>query len=158
MSDLKKISSALISVFHKDGLAPIVQKLNDLGVSIYSTGGTQKFINDLGIDVIAVESVTDYPSILGGRVKTLHPKVFGGILNRQENPSDREQMQQYNIPQLDVVIVDLYPFEKTVSSGATQEDIIEKIDIGGISLIRAAAKNFKDAVCVSSMEMITLNF
>ena len=107
MSDLKKISSALISVFHKDGLAPIVQKLNDLGVTIYSTGGTQKFINDLGIDVVAVESVTDYPSILGGRVKTLHPKVFGGILNRQDNPSDREQMQQYNIPQLDVVIVDL---------------------------------------------------
>ena len=152
MSDLKKISSALISVFHKDGLAPIVQKLNDLGVTIYSTGGTQKFINDLGIDVIAVESVTDYPSILGGRVKTLHPKVFGGILNRQDNPSDREQMQQYNIPQLDVVIVDLYPFEKTVSSGASQEDIIEKIDIGGISLIRAAAKNFKDTICVSSME------
>ena len=151
MSDLKKISSALISVFHKDGLAPIVQKLNDLGVTIYSTGGTQKFINDLGIDVIAVESVTDYPSILGGRVKTLHPKVFGGILNRQENPSDREQMQQYNIPQIDVVIVDLYPFEKTVSSGASQEDIIEKIDIGGISLIRAAAKNFKDTICVSSM-------
>ncbi|MGY8920423.1 MAG: bifunctional phosphoribosylaminoimidazolecarboxamide formyltransferase/IMP cyclohydrolase [Flavobacteriales bacterium] len=152
MSDLKKISSALISVFHKDGLAPIVQKLNDLGVTIYSTGGTQKFINDLGIDVVAVESVTDYPSILGGRVKTLHPKVFGGILNRQDNPSDREQMQQYNIPQLDVVIVDLYPFEKTVSSGASQEDIIEKIDIGGISLIRAAAKNFKDTICVSSME------
>mgnify|MGYP000607058384 FL=1 len=121
MSDLKKISSALISVFHKDGLAPIVQKLNDLGVTIYSTGGTQKFINDLGIDVVAVESVTDYPSILGGRVKTLHPKVFGGILNRQDNPSDREQMQQYNIPQLDVVIVDLYPFEKTVSSGASQK-------------------------------------
>ena len=152
MSDLKKISSALISVFHKDGLAHIVQKLNDLGVTIYSTGGTQKFINDLGIDVVAVESVTDYPSILGGRVKTLHPKVFGGILNRQDNPSDREQMQQYNIPQLDVVIVDLYPFEKTVSSGASQEDIIEKIDIGGISLIRAAAKNFKDTICVSSME------
>ena len=155
MSDLKKISSALISVFHKDGLAPIVQKLNDLGVTIYSTGGTQKFINDLGIDVVAVESVTDYPSILGGRVKTLHPKVFGGILNRQDNPSDREQMQQYNIPQLDVVIVDLYPFEKTVSSGASQEDIIEKIDIGGISLIRAAAKNFKDTICVSSMEDYT---
>ena len=126
MSDLKKISSALISVFHKDGLAPIVQKLNDLGVTIYSTGGTQKFINDLGIDVVAVESVTDYPSILGGRVKTLHPKVFGGILNRQDNPSDIEQMQQYNIPQLDVVIVDLYPYEKRVSSAASQEYIIEK--------------------------------
>ena len=155
MSDLKKISSALISVFHKDGLAPIVHKLNDLGVTLYSTGGTQKFINDLGIDVVAVESVTDYPSILGGRVKTLHPKVFGGILNRQDNSSDKAQMQQYNIPQLDVVIVDLYPFEKTVSSGASQEDIIEKIDIGGISLIRAAAKNFKDTICVSSMEDYT---
>ena len=149
MSDLKKISSALISVFHKDGLAPIVQKLNDLGVTIYSTGGTQKFINDLGIDVVAVESVTDYPSILGGRVKTLHPKVFGGILNRQDNPSDREQMQQYNIPQLDVVIVDLYPFEKTVSSGASQEDIIEKIDIGGISLKAFAAKCLLAAMSIA---------
>ena len=152
MSDSKKITSALISVFHKDGLAPIVKKLDEQGVLIYSTGGTQKFINDLGIDVIPVEDVTDYPSILGGRVKTLHPKVFGGILNRQDNDSDVREMGQYNIPQLDVVIVDLYPFEKTVASGASEQDIIEKIDIGGISLIRAAAKNFKDTICVSSME------
>jgi len=147
-----KITSALISVFHKEGLAPIAQKMNELGVKIYSTGGTQKFINDLGIEVIPVETVTDYPSILGGRVKTLHPKVFGGILNRQENQSDQQEMAEYAIPQLDVVIVDLYPFEKTVASGAAEQDIIEKIDIGGISLIRAAAKNFKDTLCVSSME------
>ncbi|MAM30327.1 MAG: bifunctional phosphoribosylaminoimidazolecarboxamide formyltransferase/inosine monophosphate cyclohydrolase [Flavobacteriaceae bacterium] len=152
MSDTRKISSALISVFHKDGLEPIVKKLDELGVMIYSTGGTQKFINDLGVNVIPVEDVTDYPSILGGRVKTLHPKVFGGILNRQDNESDVREMGQYNIPQLDVVIVDLYPFEKTVASGASEQDIIEKIDIGGISLIRAAAKNFKDTICVSSME------
>ncbi|MFK5981659.1 MAG: bifunctional phosphoribosylaminoimidazolecarboxamide formyltransferase/IMP cyclohydrolase, partial [Flavobacteriaceae bacterium] len=148
----KKITSALISVFHKDGLEPIVKKLNELGVKIYSTGGTQKFINDLGINVIPVEEVTDYPSILGGRVKTLHPKVFGGILNRQNNEGDVAEMKEYNIPQLDVVIVDLYPFEKTVSSGASEAAIIEKIDIGGISLIRAAAKNFEDTICVSSME------
>ncbi|MDC8003047.1 bifunctional phosphoribosylaminoimidazolecarboxamide formyltransferase/IMP cyclohydrolase [Aureisphaera galaxeae] len=152
MADSKKIASALISVFHKDGLAPIVQKLDALGVTIYSTGGTEKFINDLGINVVPVESVTDYPSILGGRVKTLHPKVFGGILNRQDNESDVAQMEEYNIPQLDLVIVDLYPFEKTVASGASEQDIIEKIDIGGISLIRAAAKNFKDTLCVSSMQ------
>ncbi len=148
----KKITSALISVFHKEGLEPIVKKLNDQGVTIFSTGGTQKFINELGIDVIPVEDVTDYPSILGGRVKTLHPKVFGGILNRQHNQSDVKEMESYNIPQLDVVIVDLYPFEKTVASGASEADIIEKIDIGGISLIRAAAKNFADTLCVSSME------
>ncbi len=152
MADSKKIASALISVFHKDGLGPIVKKLDELGVVIYSTGGTEKFIKDLGIEVIPVESVTDYPSILGGRVKTLHPKVFGGILNRQDNESDVAQMEEYNIPQLDLVIVDLYPFEKTVASGASEQDIIEKIDIGGISLIRAAAKNFKDTLCVSSME------
>ena len=152
MSDIKKVSSALVSVFHKEGLAPIVQKLNALGVKLYSTGGTQKFINDLGIDVIPVEAVTDYPSILGGRVKTLHPKVFGGILNRQDNEGDIKEMAEYGIPQLDIVIVDLYPFEKTVASGASEQDIIEKIDIGGISLIRAAAKNFKDTICVSSME------
>ncbi|MCH9661457.1 MAG: bifunctional phosphoribosylaminoimidazolecarboxamide formyltransferase/IMP cyclohydrolase [Bacteroidetes bacterium] len=152
MAQTKKITSALISVFHKDGLAPIVKKLNELGVVIYSTGGTEKFINDQGIPVIPVENVTDYPSILGGRVKTLHPKVFGGILNRQDNESDVAQMKEFNIPQLDLVIVDLYPFEKTVASGASEQDIIEKIDIGGISLIRAAAKNFKDTLCVSSME------
>ncbi|WP_431163639.1 bifunctional phosphoribosylaminoimidazolecarboxamide formyltransferase/IMP cyclohydrolase [Flagellimonas beolgyonensis] len=148
----KKASAALISVFHKDGLEPIVKKLDELGVTLYSTGGTEKFIRDLGIDVVPVEDVTSYPSILGGRVKTLHPKVFGGILNRQDNESDVAQMQEFDIPQLDIVIVDLYPFEKTVASGASEQDIIEKIDIGGISLIRAAAKNFKDVLCVSSME------
>jgi len=152
MSNTKHISSALISVFHKDGLAPLVQKLNEFGVTIYSTGGTEKFIKDLGIPVIPVESVTDYPSILGGRVKTLHPKVFGGILNRQNLESDRTEMESYNIPQIDLVIVDLYPFEKTVASGANNQDIIEKIDIGGISLIRAAAKNYQDTLCVSSRE------
>jgi phosphoribosylaminoimidazolecarboxamide formyltransferase/IMP cyclohydrolase len=152
MSQNKAISSALISVFSKDGLAPIVKKLNEQGVTIYSTGGTQKFINDLGIDIVPVENVTDYPSILGGRVKTLHPKIFGGILNRQDNSSDVEEMKSFNIPQIDLVIVDLYPFEKTVASGASHQDIIEKIDIGGISLIRAAAKNFKDVLCVSSVD------
>ncbi len=152
MHSTKKITSALISVFHKDGLAPIVHKLNDLGVTIYSTGGTEKFIKELGVDVVPVEDVTSYPSILGGRVKTLHPKVFGGILNRQDNESDVAQLKEFDIPQLDLVIVDLYPFEKTVASGAPEQDIIEKIDIGGISLIRAAAKNFKDVLCVSSME------
>ena len=152
MNNSKRITSALISVFSKEGLAPIVQKLQELNVKIYSTGGTQKFINDLGIDVIAVEDITDYPSILGGRVKTLHPKVFGGILNRADHPGDIKEMETYNIPQLDLVIVDLYPFEKTVASGSSEEDIIEKIDIGGISLIRAAAKNFRDTLCVSSME------
>jgi len=152
MNSSKKITSALISVFSKDGLAPIVKKLHEQNVKIYSTGGTEKFINDLGIEVIAVEDITDYPSILGGRVKTLHPKVFGGILNRQDNESDVAEMEQYNIPQIDAVIVDLYPFEKTVASGASDEDIIEKIDIGGISLIRAAAKNFKDTICVSSVD------
>lgn len=152
MNNSKRITSALISVFSKEGLAPIVQKLHELNVTIYSTGGTQNFINDLGIDVIAVEDVTDYPSILGGRVKTLHPKVFGGILNRADHPGDIKEMETYNIPQLDLVIVDLYPFEKTVTSGSSEEDIIEKIDIGGISLIRAAAKNFKDTLCISSME------
>ena len=152
MSNSKTIKSALISVFHKDGLEPIVKKLNELGVTIYSTGGTEKFIKDLGINVVPVEDVTSYPSILGGRVKTLHPKVFGGILNRQDHDGDVAEMEEYNIPQLDLVIVDLYPFEKTVASGAPEQDIIEKIDIGGISLIRAAAKNFKDTVIVSSME------
>jgi phosphoribosylaminoimidazolecarboxamide formyltransferase/IMP cyclohydrolase len=152
MSNLKSAKSALISVFSKDGLAPIVKKLDQLGITIYSTGGTEKFIKDLGIAVIPVEDITSYPSILGGRVKTLHPKVFGGILNRQDNESDVAEMKEYEIPQLDIVIVDLYPFEKTVSSGASEEDIIEKIDIGGISLIRAAAKNYKDVLCVSSVD------
>jgi phosphoribosylaminoimidazolecarboxamide formyltransferase/IMP cyclohydrolase len=152
MSSVKKASSALISVFHKDGLEPIVKKFQELGITIYSTGGTEKFITDLGIDVVAVEDVTSYPSILGGRVKTLHPKVFGGILNRQDNENDVAQLAEFEIPQIDIVIVDLYPFEKTVASGAPEQDIIEKIDIGGISLIRAAAKNYKDVICVSSME------
>jgi phosphoribosylaminoimidazolecarboxamide formyltransferase/IMP cyclohydrolase len=152
MSTSKTIKSALISVFHKDGLEPIVQKLNKLNVTIYSTGGTEKFIKELGIDVIPVEDITSYPSILGGRVKTLHPKVFGGILNRQDHKGDVAEMKEYNIPQLDLVIVDLYPFEKTVASGASEEEIVEKIDIGGISLIRASAKNFKDTFTVSSME------
>ncbi|TVZ56745.1 phosphoribosylaminoimidazolecarboxamide formyltransferase/IMP cyclohydrolase [Lutibacter sp. Hel_I_33_5] len=152
MSTQKTIKSALISVFHKNGLEPIVKKLNDLNVTIYSTGGTEKFIKDLGINVVPVEDVTSYPSILGGRVKTLHPKVFGGILNRQDHDDDIAEMASFEIPQIDVVIVDLYPFEKTVASGAAEQDIIEKIDIGGISLIRAAAKNFKDVITVSSME------
>ena len=152
MNTLKKVKSALISVFHKDGLEPIVKKLNELGVTLYSTGGTEKFIRDLGIDVVPVESLTSYPSILGGRVKTLHPKVFGGILGRRDNESDLEQLGSYEIPEIDIVIVDLYPFEKTVAGGAAEQDIIEKIDIGGISLIRAAAKNFKDVICVSSMK------
>jgi len=152
MSQNRRIKSALISVYNKEGLAPIVEKLNQQGVKIYSTGGTQKFINDLGISVVPAEEITEYPSILGGRVKTLHPKIFGGILNRQDNTQDVEEMDTFSIPQIDAVIVDLYPFEKTVASGASDEDIIEKIDIGGISLIRAAAKNYKDVICVSSVE------
>ena len=152
MNNNKTIKSALISVFSKEGLEPIVKQLNSQGVTIYSTGGTEKFIKDLGINVVPVEDVTSYPSILGGRVKTLHPKVFGGILNRQNNESDVAEMQEFTIPQIDLVIVDLYPFEKTVASGASNADIIEKIDIGGISLIRAAAKNYSDVVCVSSVE------
>tara|TARA_B100000767_G_scaffold103439_1_gene99330 strand:- start:1026 stop:2552 length:1527 start_codon:yes stop_codon:yes gene_type:complete len=151
MSTSKTIKSALISVFHKDGLAPIVQKLNELNVTIYSTGGTESFIKKLGINVIPIEKVTSYPSILGGRVKTLHPKVFGGILNRQDNENDIAELAEYNIPQIDLVIVDLYPFEKTLASGAEEQDIVEKIDIGGISLIRASSKNFKDTFTVSSM-------
>lgn len=146
----KKIKNALISVFHKNNLAPIINKLNELGVTMYSTGGTQKFIEDLGAPVTPVESLTSYPSILGGRVKTLHPKVFGGILSRRELDGDVAQLEEFEIPEIDLVIVDLYPFEDTVASGAGEQDIIEKIDIGGISLIRAAAKNFKDVLIVSS--------
>ncbi|MEJ6749141.1 MAG: bifunctional phosphoribosylaminoimidazolecarboxamide formyltransferase/IMP cyclohydrolase [Flavobacteriales bacterium] len=149
MSEKRIIKNALISVFHKDGLGPIVQQLNQLGIEIYSTGGTQKFIEEEGIKVNRVEDLTSYPSILGGRVKTLHPNIFGGILSRRELESDKEQLNQYNIPEFDLVIVDLYPFEKTVSSGASEQNVIEKIDIGGISLIRAAAKNFKDVLIVS---------
>ncbi|MGY8987063.1 MAG: bifunctional phosphoribosylaminoimidazolecarboxamide formyltransferase/IMP cyclohydrolase [Flavobacteriales bacterium] len=151
MSNDKKIKNALISVFHKDGLSPIVKKLNELGIDIYSTGGTQKFIEQEGINVNRVEDLTSYPSILGGRVKTLHPKVFGGILSRRGLQSDKDQLSEYEIPEFDLVIVDLYPFEQTVFSGASEQDIIEKIDIGGISLIRAAAKNFKDVIIVSEM-------
>lgn len=151
MNTTKKIQSALISVFDKNGLEPIVKELHKNNVTIYSTGGTESFIKDLGIPVVPVEDITSYPSILGGRVKTLHPKIFGGILNRQDNETDVQQMQDYAIPQIDLVIVDLYPFEKTVASGAEESAIIEKIDIGGISLIRAAAKNFKDTVIVASV-------
>ena len=151
MDHRRQIKNALISVFNKDGLAPIVHKLNDLGIEIYSTGGTQDFIEKEGVKVNKVEDLTTYPSILGGRVKTLHPNVFGGILSRRELNSDKEQLEKYNIPEFDLVIVDLYPFEKTVSSGASEQDIIEKIDIGGISLIRAAAKNYKDVFIISEM-------
>ncbi|MEZ7516315.1 bifunctional phosphoribosylaminoimidazolecarboxamide formyltransferase/IMP cyclohydrolase [Flavobacterium frigidarium] len=156
MDTTKTIQSALISVFSKEGLEPIVRLLNDQNVTLYSTGGTEDFIKSLGIPVVAVEDVTSYPSILGGRVKTLHPKVFGGILNRQDNESDVQQMEEFDIPQIDLVIVDLYPFEKTVASGASESDIIEKIDIGGISLIRAAAKNFKDTAIVASVDEYSL--
>lgn len=156
MNTTKTIQSALISVFDKDGLEPIVRKLHDHNVTIYSTGGTEDFIKNLGIPVVPVEDVTSYPSILGGRVKTLHPKIFGGILNRQDHEGDVQQMKEYEIPQIDLVIVDLYPFEKTVASGASEADIIEKIDIGGISLIRAAAKNFKDTVIVASVNEYAL--
>ena len=150
MSGTKEIKTALVSVFHKDGLDELLKKLNDEGVKFLSTGRTQKFIESLGYECQKVEDVTSYPSILGGRVKTLHPKVFGGILARRDNEGDQEQMAQYEIPAIDLVIVDLYPFEATVASGASDEDIIEKIDIGGISLIRAGAKNFKDVVIVPS--------
>jgi len=152
MATRKQISSALVSVYSKEGLEPIVKKLHDLGISLYSTGGTQKFIADLGIPVTAVEELTSYPSILGGRVKTLHPKVFGGILARREEQEDLVQLSEYQIPPFDLVVVDLYPFGDTVRSGAEEQDIIEKIDIGGISLIRAAAKNFKDVLVVASRE------
>ncbi|MBU8892385.1 MAG: bifunctional phosphoribosylaminoimidazolecarboxamide formyltransferase/IMP cyclohydrolase [Bacteroidales bacterium] len=150
MNDLKRINSALISVYNKSDLEPIIQKLTDLNIQLYSTGGTKEFIENLGVSVTAIEDITDYPSILGGRVKTLHPKVFGGILARRDNDSDIEQLAQYKIPEIDLVIVDLYPFEDTVASGAEEQDVIEKIDIGGISLIRATAKNFKDTLIISS--------
>lgn len=150
MSITKKINSALISVYYKDNLEPIIKKLHDLGVVLYSTGGTQKFIENLNLPVEAVENLTHFPEILGGRVKTLHPKIFGGILGRRELDTDVAQMETHNIPNIDLVIVDLYPFEETVSSGASHEEIIEKIDIGGISLIRAAAKNYHDVIIVSS--------
>ncbi|PCH95046.1 MAG: bifunctional phosphoribosylaminoimidazolecarboxamide formyltransferase/IMP cyclohydrolase PurH [Bacteroidetes bacterium] len=150
MSDSVKIKNALISVFHKENLEPIIKRLDELGVGLYSTGGTQAFIEKLGVNVTPVESLTSYPSILGGRVKTLHPKVFGGILGRRETESDVAQLEEYEIPELDLVIVDLYPFQETVASGASDSEIIEKIDIGGISLIRAAAKNYNDVLIVPS--------
>ena len=148
--ETKRIKTALVSVFHKDGLEDLLEALNKEGVKFLSTGGTQQFIEGLGYECQKVEDVTTYPSILGGRVKTLHPKVFGGILGRRDNEGDREQMAKYEIPEIDLVIVDLYPFEQTVVSGASEADIIEKIDIGGISLIRAGAKNFQDVVIVPS--------
>ena len=148
----KAIRSALISVYHKDHLEPLVSKLHQLDITIYSTGGTQRFIEELGHQVKTVEQLTGYPSILGGRVKTLHPKVFGGILGRRDQTQDIDQLASYEIPPIDLVIVDLYPFEETVASGAEEQEIIEKIDIGGISLIRAAAKNFKDVLTISSRE------
>lgn len=151
----KKISSALISVYDKTEIAPIIDQLHKDGVKFYSTGGTEKFIRGLGYEVEAVEDVTGYPSILGGRVKTLHPKVFGGILNRQELDEDQLALKNYEIPQIDLVIVDLYPFEETVASGGNEQEIIEKIDIGGIALIRAAAKNFTDVFCVSDKKDYT---
>ena len=150
MAETKKIKTALVSVFHKDGLDELLAKLNEEGVKFLSTGGTQKSIESLGYECQKVEDVTTYPSILGGRVKTLHPKIFGGILARRDNEGDQKQMKEFEIPSIDLVIVDLYPFEQTVASGASDADIIEKIDIGGISLIRAGAKNFKDVVIVPS--------
>ena len=152
MNASKKISAALISVFDKTGLEPIIRLLHEQNVTLYSTGGTQVFIENLGIPVEKVEDLTSYPSILGGRVKTLHPKIFGGILNRRDLQADQDQIAEFEIPEIDLVIVDLYPFEATVASGASHEDIIEKIDIGGISLIRAAAKNHQDVVILSSQE------
>lgn len=164
MSERKIIKTALISVYHKEGLDEIITRLHDEGVKFLSTGGTRQFIEKLGYECGAVEDLTSYPSILGGRVKTLHPKVFGGILCRREMEQDLRQIEQYEIPEIDLVIVDLYPFEATVASGASEADIIEKIDIGGISLIRAGAKNFKDVVIVASqaqyrplLEIITSN-
>ncbi|MCY4780195.1 bifunctional phosphoribosylaminoimidazolecarboxamide formyltransferase/IMP cyclohydrolase [Sphingobacterium sp. UT-1RO-CII-1] len=147
-----KIKNALVSVYYKDNLAPLIQLLNKYGVTLYSTGGTEAFIREQGVDVVPVEDLTSYPSILGGRVKTLHPKIFGGILARRPLDTDQKQLVEYDIPEIDLVIVDLYPFEETVASGASEQDIIEKIDIGGISLIRAAAKNFNDVVIISSKD------
>src|SRR4030081_2271506 len=148
----KKIQSALISVFYKDGLESILQLLHQSGIKIYSTGGTEQFIKKLNIPCIPVEDITRYPSILGGRVKTLHPSVFGGILGRRDNETDLKEMSEYNIPQIDLVIVDLYPFEETVASTSEEKLIIEKIDIGGPSMIRAAAKNFKDLVVIAAKD------
>jgi phosphoribosylaminoimidazolecarboxamide formyltransferase/IMP cyclohydrolase len=160
MGNSKTVRSALISVYYKDNLEPIIKKLHSLGVKLYSTGGTLSFIEKLNISVVAVDSVTTYPEIFGGRVKTMHPAIFGGILNRRDNESDKKEKAEHNIPDIDLVIVDLYPFEETVAAKASEEDTIEKIDIGGISLIRAAAKNFNDVVIISSRqqysELLTL--
>tara|TARA_B100000927_G_scaffold137148_2_gene110713 strand:- start:5655 stop:7175 length:1521 start_codon:yes stop_codon:yes gene_type:complete len=153
MSNKREIKNVLISVFNKDGLSPIIHKLNELSVKIFSTGGTKEFIEKEGVNVTAVENLTTFPSILGGRVKTLHPKIFGGILSRRDAIEDEKQLKKYDIPKFDLIIVDLYPFEKTVESEANESEIIEKIDIGGISLIRAAAKNYKDVLVVSEMKL-----
>ena len=157
---VKSPKNVLVSVFHKEGLKPIVERLSAQGVTIYSTGGTYNAITSWGVSAVEVESLTSYPSILGGRVKTLHPKVFGGILAREDNASDLTELGEYDIPLFDWVIVDLYPFEETVANGSSHQDIIEKIDIGGISLIRAAAKNYKDTLVVSHrdqyQELLTL--
>ena len=147
---IKKIQSALISVFYKDGLETLFNNLSELGITIYSTGGTQTFIEKLGIKVVPVENLTTYPSILGGRVKTLHPSVFGGILGRRDDETHVQEMKQYKIPEIDLVIVDLYPFEETVATTTDEKSIIEKIDIGGPSMIRGAAKNFKDVVVIAA--------
>ncbi|MBA3286301.1 MAG: bifunctional phosphoribosylaminoimidazolecarboxamide formyltransferase/IMP cyclohydrolase [Nitrosopumilus sp.] len=152
MSESKKIKSALVSVYHKDGLDEIIKLLDKNKISIYSTGGTKEFIEGLGVNVISVEEITSYPSILGGRVKTLHPKIFGGILGRRNHETDTIQLEQYEIPEIDLVLVDLYPFKETVAAGGSDDEIIEKIDIGGISLIRAAAKNFKDVLIIPSKD------
>ena len=152
MSNKREIKNVLISVFNKDGLSPIIHKLNELSVKIFSTGGTKEFIEKEGVNVTAVENLTTFPSILGGRVKTLHPKIFGGILSRRD-VEDEQELQKFDIIKFDLIIVDLYPFEKTVESGANEAEIIEKIDIGGISLIRAAAKNYKDVLVVSEMKL-----
>ena len=152
MTELKPIRSALISVYHKDGLDELLPMLHEQGVRLLSTGGTQAYIESLSLPCQRVENLTSYPSILGGRVKTLHPKVFGGILARRDNAEDQAEMMKYAIAPIDLVVVDLYPFEQTVRDGATEQDIIEKIDIGGISLIRAAAKNFRDVVIIPSRD------
>ena len=148
----RPIRAALLSVYHKDRLAPLVQVLRQHGVKLYSTGGTQQFLEDEGAEVTAVEDLTGFPEVFGGRVKTLHPKVFGGILHRRHDEGDLAQAEQYGIPPIDLVVVDLYPFEETVASGAPEGDVIEKIDIGGISLLRAAAKNYRDVLVISSRD------
>jgi len=152
MEDLRKIKTALLSVYYKDNLEPVVKKLHSLGVKLISTGGTFEYIQKLGIEAIQVENLTNYPAILGGRVKTLHPKIFGGILARRDEKNDQETLKTYEIPEIDLVIVDLYPFEETLKKTSDEIEIIEKIDIGGISLIRAAAKNYRDVLVVSSSE------